>query len=341
MLHSSARWPPPTTAACAISIRPPAMAPAARKNCSAASSPIERDTVFLASKANPPELTAASMYGMVEESLKRLATDRIDLYYIHWPRAGRDMRPVMEGLEQARREGRIGAIGVSNFSVDQMRQVEEVAPIAVHQLGYNLLWRHTEREIIPYCRERGIAVVAYSALAHGILTGKYGREPALAPGDQRHTILPFRADIWPHVHAGVEKLKGLAGELGVPLPALAIRWILQRPGIETVVVGARNCRAGFRQRCGSGACHPGRRVCSDDRDQRRGCRACPRRRQPLQPLSLAAVWACEKAASALAASMDHAGAVCATAPARDRSSGLNRPGRPSRSPPRPRHRRSA
>ncbi len=200
----------------------------------------KRQTVFLASKANPPELTAAAMIGMVEQSLRRLATDVIDLYYIHWPRAGRDMRPVMEGLERARQQGKIQAIGVSNFSVAQMRQVEEVAAISAHQLGYNLLWRHTEREIVPYCQEWGIAVIAYSALAHGILTGKYGRTPDIAPGDQRHTILPFRADIWPHVHAGVEKLKTLAGDLDLSLPTLAIRWILDRPGIASVVVGARN-----------------------------------------------------------------------------------------------------
>ena len=200
----------------------------------------KRDSVFLASKADPPELTALSILAAVEASLKRLRTEAIDLYYIHWPRAGRDMRPVMEGLELARRQGKIAAIGVSNFSVAQMRQVEEVGTIDVHQLGYNLVWRHTEHELIPYCQRRGIAVIAYSALAHGILTGKFGRKLALAPGDQRHTILPFRADIWPHVFAGVEKLRSLAQEIGVPLATLAIRWILNRPGIDSVVVGARS-----------------------------------------------------------------------------------------------------
>ncbi len=199
----------------------------------------KRDTVFLASKANPPELTASAMLAMIEASLKRLRTDVIDLYYIHWPRAGQDMRPVMEGMERARAQGKIGAIGVSNFSVAEMRQVEEVGTIAANQLGYNLLWRHRERDVIPYCRRRGIAVITYSALAHGILTGKFGRTPELAPGDQRHTILPFRADIWPHVYAGTEKLKALAGELGLPLATLAVRWILERPGIHSVVVGAR------------------------------------------------------------------------------------------------------
>jgi myo-inositol catabolism protein IolS len=83
-------------------------------------------------------------------------------------------------------------------------------------------------------------VVAYSALAHGILTGKFGSEPELAPGDQRHSILPFRADIWPSVHAAVEELKTLAAELDLPLATLALRWVIDRPGISAVVAGARN-----------------------------------------------------------------------------------------------------
>lgn len=199
-----------------------------------------RDTVFLASKANPPELTAAAMRAEIDASLRRLGTDRIDLYYIHWPRAGQDLRPLMDGLEAARAEGRIGAIGVSNFTVAQMRHLEEAGRIDVHQLGYNLLWRFAERDLISHCAEHGISVLAYSALAHGILTGKFGARPNLAPGDQRHSILPFQPHVWPHVHAGVEKLKALAGDLGLPLQTLAIRWILDRPGIDGVVVGARN-----------------------------------------------------------------------------------------------------
>jgi aryl-alcohol dehydrogenase-like predicted oxidoreductase len=200
----------------------------------------KRDSVFLASKSDTPELTSPAMLEQVEGSLKRLNVDSIDLYYIHWPRAGRDMRPTMEGLELARRQGKIAAIGVSNFGVAQMQQVTEVGTVQAHQLGYNLLWRYAEQDVIPYCLQNGIAVIAYSALAHGILTGKFGRDPGLTPGDQRHTILPFRADIWPHVYAGVEELRLLAAETGVPLSTLAVRWILNRPHVNSVVVGARN-----------------------------------------------------------------------------------------------------
>jgi myo-inositol catabolism protein IolS len=197
----------------------------------------KRETVFLASKSHSNDLTPAATIAEVDGSLKRLNVDFIDLYYIHWPRAGRDMRPVMEGLETARAQGKIGAVGVSNFTEAQMEQVSEVGRIAVHQLGYNLLWRYAETQALPYCRAHDIAVVAYSPLGHGILTGKFDRDPGLVEGDQRHRILPFRADIWPHVHAGVEKMKQLAAELELPLSTLAIRWILAQSGINGVVVG--------------------------------------------------------------------------------------------------------
>lgn len=199
-----------------------------------------RDAAFLASKANPAEPTAQSMYDQVIGSLRRLAVDKIDLYYIHWPRTGWDMRPSMEGLERARSEGKIGAVGVSNFSVAEMEQVREVGTIDAHQLGYNLFWRYVEADVIPYCASNGIKVLAYSTLSHGILTGKFGRDPGLSEGDQRHRILPFRADVWPHVHAGVEQLKGLAAEAGRPLSHLAIRWVLAQQGLSGAIIGGRN-----------------------------------------------------------------------------------------------------
>lgn len=200
----------------------------------------KRDRVFIASKANPAEPTAQSMYDMVLGSLRRLGVERIDLYYIHWPRTGWDMRPSMEGLERARAEGKIGAVGVSNFSVADMEQVREVGTIDAHQLGYNLTWRFLEADVIPYCAQHDIKVLCYSTMAHGILTGKFGRDPGLRDGDQRHRILPFRADVWPHVYEGVEKLKAIAAELDRPLAHLAVRWTLAQPGISAVIIGGRN-----------------------------------------------------------------------------------------------------
>jgi aryl-alcohol dehydrogenase-like predicted oxidoreductase len=199
----------------------------------------KREKVFLASKASLDEMNVQLMLERVNQSLARLQTDLIDLYYIHWPRRGKDLRPLMEGLELARQQGKIRAIGVSNFSVEQMAQVAEVGKIDAHQLGYNLFWRVAEKDVIPYCREQGIAIVTYSSIAQGILTGKFPRDLQLGPGDQRSGIILFEKKVWPYIYEGVERLKGLAQAIDRPLAQLAIRWVLRQEGISSALVGAR------------------------------------------------------------------------------------------------------
>lgn len=182
-----------------------------------------REQVFVASKANLDEMDAGLMLDQVNQSLVRLQTDVIDLYYIHWPRQGKDLRPMMEGLETARQQGKICAVGVSNFSVQQMEQVAEVGQINAHQLGYNLFWRLAEKEVIPYCQQHDIAVVTYSSIAQGILAGKFPRQLHLNPDDQRTRIVFFQDAVWPHIYEGVEQLKRLAETVERPLTHLAIR----------------------------------------------------------------------------------------------------------------------
>jgi myo-inositol catabolism protein IolS len=201
-----------------------------------------RDQLFLASKADVDQMDAGLMLEQVNQSLVRLQTEVIDLYYIHWPRQGKDLRPMMEGLEWARQQGKIRAVGVSNFSVEQMEQVAQVGQINAHQLGYNLFWRVAEREVIPFCREHEIAVVTYSSIAQGILTGKFPRQLHFDPGDQRADIIFFEEAVWPHVYAGVEQLKLLAQAIDRPLNHLAIRWVLHQADINTAVVGARHAQ---------------------------------------------------------------------------------------------------
>jgi myo-inositol catabolism protein IolS len=197
-----------------------------------------REQVFVASKAGLDEMDAGLMVAEVDKSRQRLQTDVIDLYYIHWPRTGKDLRPLMEGLETARAQGKIRAIGVSNFSVEQMRQVAQAGRIDAHQLCYNLLWRFDEAEVIPYCRQNNIAVVTYSSIAQGVLAGKFPRHPQLRPDDQRARTVHFEEAVWPHVYAAVEQLKQVAQEANRPLAHLALRWVLHQPGITVAVAGA-------------------------------------------------------------------------------------------------------
>ncbi len=200
-----------------------------------------RDAVFLATKGNAANAEASEIRGQLEASLGDLGVDSVDLYYMHWPRSGKDMKPVLEEMEKARGEGLIKAIGVSNFSVQQMEDVKGVAKIDAHQLCYNLLWRPLEDEVIPYCRENGIAVVTYSSIAQGILTGKFGRErPEFPEGDQREKNTLFDRDAWPHVAAGVERMEAVAEREGQPLVHLAIQWVTRQPGVTSVLLGARD-----------------------------------------------------------------------------------------------------
>ncbi len=199
----------------------------------------KRDSVFLATKGEVGKKPAGIVKAL-QHSQGNLGTEFIDLYYIHYPKSGLDMRPHMELLEKEREKGTIGAIGVSNFSVAQMEQMSEAGTIDAHQLGYNLFWRIPEDDIIPYCREKGIAVVAYSSLALGILTGKFPANSKFEKGDVRPLSVFFREEVWPHVHAAAERFKALAARTGRPPHYLAIQWLARQPGVEVILAGARN-----------------------------------------------------------------------------------------------------
>jgi aryl-alcohol dehydrogenase-like predicted oxidoreductase len=123
-----------------------------------------------------------------------------------------------------------------------MVQISEAGRIDAHQLGYNLLWRFDEDDIIPYCVENQIAVVVYSALAHGILAGKYDRQLEFAPGDQRWRILLFREGVWNPVFELVEAFKVVAEQVQRPLAQLALRWLLNQSSVTSVLVSAKNER---------------------------------------------------------------------------------------------------
>lgn len=199
----------------------------------------KREQVFVATKVGAMADGRKYTEG-IEASLKRLDTDYVDLYYIHWPKTDVDLRPTMEALEKAREQGKVRAIGVSNFSPEQMDQISEVGTINAHQLCYNLVWRYDENDVIPYCREHEIAMVTYSSIAQGILTGKFPREPKFEEGDVRASTIHFDPEVWPKVYEGVEQLKAVAERAGRPLVDLAIRWVAAQPGVANVLVGVRN-----------------------------------------------------------------------------------------------------
>ena len=184
-------------------------------------------------------LTAGATRQAVEMSRQRLQRDTIDLFYIHWPKQRVDARPMLAELEQARADGLIRHIGVSNFSREDLRGAAAVAHVDVHQVGYSLLWRYPEREVLPYCREQDIAVFSYSSLAQGLLTGKMPERPAFAPDDSRPNTVFYDAAVWPHVYAAIDRMKEIATAAGQPLHHLALQWLVESAKVERVLVGAR------------------------------------------------------------------------------------------------------
>jgi myo-inositol catabolism protein IolS len=194
---------------------------------------------FIASKADL-RLTAAAAVAAVEASLRRLGLESVDLYYIHWPRRGVDPAPMMEGLEQCRSRGLLRRIGVSNFSVADMEAASRGGSIDCHELCWSLAWRRVEKDVIPYCARKGIDVVAYSPLAQGLLTDSGpGPERWKADDPRRETVF-YLPDVWPRARPIVAEMRELAGGLG--LGAAALRWVLQRPGIASVLAGASSIR---------------------------------------------------------------------------------------------------
>jgi myo-inositol catabolism protein IolS len=194
--------------------------------------------VLVASKSHPTDKQGAAQ--TVQESLRRLRRSSLDLFYIHWPRTGFDLRPMMEGLEQLRSRGVIRMIGVSNFSVADMENASQAGHIDVYQACYNLLWRFPERQVIPYCMAHGISLVTYSTIAQGLLSDTPRAPGSFARGDARANTVYYRPDVWPGVRDIVRDMQAVARQAGLPLSTLAIRWVLSRPGVTSVLVGSRS-----------------------------------------------------------------------------------------------------
>ncbi len=185
----------------------------------------------------------------VEGSLRRLETERIDLYQIHWPvwptsKPDHDpgpIEPAWETLVALRREGKVAHIGVSNFDVAQLRRILAIEAPASLQPPYSLLRRDVEREILPFCLEHGIGVIPYSPMQSGLLTGKMTRErlAALPEGDWRRGSRFFREPMLSRAMAIVERLRTIAARHGVTPGEVAIAWTLHHPAITAAIVGAR------------------------------------------------------------------------------------------------------
>ncbi|MDB5154417.1 MAG: aldo/keto reductase [Mucilaginibacter sp.] len=175
-----------------------------------------------------------------EDSLKRLGTDYIDLYQIHWPDLTTPIAETMEAVLRLKEQGKIREAGVSNYNAQQMAEAEKTLKLASNQVPFSMVNRDIEDELIPYCIEHHKAILAYSPLERGLLTGKMKPGQKFGSGDHRAGVKYFKDENIEHTNAFLAKIKPLADAKGATLGQLVIRWTIEHPGITVALVGARN-----------------------------------------------------------------------------------------------------
>ncbi len=188
----------------------------------------------------------------LDASLKRLNTDYIDLYQIHWPDTNTPFEVTMNVMDSLVKSGKVRYIGVSNFTVKQIRECMKTRAIHSLQPPYNMLMREAEKTLLPYCRRNGVGVIAYGPLAYGLLTGKFNSETTFPdndwrsgklfsdPGDWQYHINIFQGKQFQRNLRIVEKLKKVAKKYDKTVGQLAIAWVLSNPSVSSALVGAKN-----------------------------------------------------------------------------------------------------
>jgi aryl-alcohol dehydrogenase-like predicted oxidoreductase len=186
-------------------------------------------------------LKRASLEEEVNNSLRRLGVDVIDLYQIHWPNPEDEIEEGWETLTKFKEQGKVRYIGVSNFNVAQMKRAQKIAPITSLQPPYSLLRRDIETEILPFCRENNIGVINYSPMVSGLLSGKMTAERVrnLPDDDWRKRSPNFQPPKLERNLALAELLREIGRPHGVEPGVVAIAWTLRNPAITAAIVGAR------------------------------------------------------------------------------------------------------
>ncbi|QHV98600.1 aldo/keto reductase [Spirosoma endbachense] len=175
-----------------------------------------------------------------EDSLKRLGTDYIDLYQMHWPNKTTPIEESMEAVLRLIEQGKVRQAGVSNYSAVQMQQAETVVKLAANQVPFSMLNQSINALLVPYCLEHKKGILAYSPMERGLLTGKIKPGHQFAEGDHRTSYRFFKEQNIVQANDLLEKLKPLADEKNASLSQLVIRWTIEQPGITAALAGARN-----------------------------------------------------------------------------------------------------
>ncbi|WP_303922800.1 aldo/keto reductase [Draconibacterium sediminis] len=175
-----------------------------------------------------------------EDSLRRLGTDYIDLYQQHWPDNSTPVEETMEALEILKDQGKIRAGGVSNYSMNEMEKAEKYFKISSNQVPYSMVNRGIENEVVPYSIANDKAIIAYSPLQRGVLTGKITAGYKFAEGDHRPTTPFFKEPNLSQINTFLDKIKPIAEDKQATIAQLVLNWTINQPGITCVLAGARN-----------------------------------------------------------------------------------------------------
>jgi aryl-alcohol dehydrogenase-like predicted oxidoreductase len=207
---------------------------------------IHRDDVIVATKGGlrsvdggvQRDSSPAYLRDGVEQSLRALGVDAIDLYQVHWPDHQTPFDETGAALKELVDAGKIRHVGVSNFSPAEMDQLSRTIEVESDQPPYNLFNRAVEADVLPYCREQDIGTLVYGPLSHGLLSGRF--DPStLDENDWRRGHEPFAGEALERNLEAVERLTGFAEQRGCTLPQLAVAWVLAQPGVHVAITGAR------------------------------------------------------------------------------------------------------
>jgi len=177
-----------------------------------------------------------------ENSLRRLQTDYIDLYQIHWPDATTPIQETMEAVAQLIKQGKVRHAGVCNYAAPLMETAEKTLTLASNQVPYSMVNRRIEKDTVPYCIQHKKGILAYSPLQRGLLTGKIKPNHPFKEGDSRAGDRFYTVRTIEHVNAFLDNLRPLADGKGATLSQLVIRWTIEQAGITVALVGARDAR---------------------------------------------------------------------------------------------------
>jgi aryl-alcohol dehydrogenase-like predicted oxidoreductase len=175
-----------------------------------------------------------------EDSLRRLGTDYIDYYQMHWPVDDVPLDETMEALVRLKEQGKIRAAGVCNFSADQLREAEKTVRIEADQVPYSMVRRDIESDVVPYVQENNKGVIAYSPMQRGLLTGKFSPDTKLGEGDNRKDSKFFKSENIRKVNDFLAKIKPIADGHNTTLAQLSLSWTLHQPGVIVALAGSRD-----------------------------------------------------------------------------------------------------